>query len=150
MSIENFKINPGTVTNPETIDKDAVANVTPSQEVAHVEASEALAHNPSTSEIRHLAEDLMKTHGEKFSSLFGAATFVAEKAKVDEAKKRKAENLSAKIIQRIHVTSQDEMRNFVADCLDDVYKNDQVINALTDYMCQHYEIMNDVELPRTT
>ncbi len=145
MSIENLKTNPA-VNALEGIAKETAEPIKVATQTATPDHATAA---PAESDIRRLAEDLVKTHGEKFSNLFGASVFGAQKAKMDEDKKRKTETLSGKIIQRIRVNSQDEMRALVVDCLDSIYKNDEIVNALTEYMCQHYELLNDVELPPT-
>ncbi len=101
----------------------------------------------SADAIRKLATDLIRTHGEQFSNIFGISLFGAKTQTEEERKKERAAKATKAIIQRVLVKSQADVRELVTECLHPLYQRPDIISALTQYLCSHYEMLYQTELP---
>lgn len=103
---------------------------------------------PTAADIQRLAQDLMKSHGQKFANLFGTSLFGSKVFQEDEVKRRQTELKQKAPIKRILTTDPSGLRDFIRDCLHPMYRQDQIIDALAEYMIGHYEMLYDIELPK--
>lgn len=101
--------------------------------------------NAGQAEYQRLAQDLMKTHGQKLASLFGASLFGSELYRKEEMKRRKDEKPA---IERILISSEHDIREVVKECLDPIYQREDIIDAITEYLLHYYEGLYEIELPR--